>query len=32
MRGIIQKQLAIIDPDEYTKPYKQMPEFTLRDE
>ena len=32
MRGIIQKQLAIIDPDEYTKPYKQMPTFTLRDE
>lgn len=32
MRGIIQKQLAIIDPDEYTKPYKQMPTLTLRDE
>ena len=31
MRGIIQKQLAIIDPDEYSKPYKQMPKFTLRD-
>ena len=32
MRSIIQKQLAIIDPDEYSKPYKQMPTFTLRDE
>ena len=32
MRGIIQEQLAIIDPDEYTKPYQQMPTFTLRDE
>ena len=31
MRSIIQKQLAIIDPDEYSKPYKQMPKFTLRD-
>ena len=32
MRSIIQKQLAIIDPDEYSKPYKQRPTFTLRDE
>ena len=31
MRGIIQQQLQIIDHDEYSKPYKQMPKFTLRD-
>lgn len=29
MRGIIQKQLEILDPDEYRKPEKQMPRFTL---
>lgn len=31
MRGIIQKQLEILDPDEYRKPEKQMPRFTLRE-
>ena len=31
MRGIIQKQLEILDPDEYRKPEKQMPQFTLRE-
>ena len=31
MRGIIQQQLQIIDHDEYSNPYKQMPKFTLRD-
>lgn len=31
MRSIIQKQLEILDPDEYRKPAKQMPQFTLRD-
>ena len=31
MRGIIQKQLEILDPDEYRKPAKQMPQFTLRE-
>lgn len=31
MRGIIQKQLEILDPDEYRKPAKQMPKFTLRE-
>lgn len=30
MRGIIQKQLEILDPDEYRKPAKQMPQFSLR--
>lgn len=32
MRKIIQKQLEILDPDEYRKPAKQMPQFTLRDD
>jgi ATP-dependent Lon protease len=31
MRGIIQKQLEILDPDEYRKPAKQMPQFSLRE-
>lgn len=31
MRAIIQKQLEILDPDEYRKPAKQMPQFTLRE-
>ena len=31
MRKIIQKQLEILDPDEYRKPVKQMPQFTLRE-
>lgn len=31
MRAIIQKQLEILDPDEYRKPRKQMPQFRLRD-
>jgi len=31
MRGIIQKQLEILDPDEYRKPAKQMPQFTIRE-
>lgn len=31
MRGIIQKHLEILDPDEYRKPEKQMPQFTLRE-
>lgn len=30
MRNIIQRQLAILDPDEYKKPTKQMPKFTFR--
>ena len=31
MRGIIQKQLEILDPDEYRKPAKQMPQFAVRE-
>lgn len=31
MRSIIQKQLEILDADEYEKPEKRMPEFTLRE-
>lgn len=31
MRGIVQKQLEILDPDEYRKPAKQMPQFMLRE-
>lgn len=31
MRAIIQKQLEILDPDEYRKPTKQMPRFILRE-
>lgn len=31
MRGIIQKQLEILDPDEYRKPAKQMPQFKIRE-
>jgi len=31
MRAIIQKQLEILDPDEYRKPAKQMPQFSLRE-
>ena len=31
MRAIIQKQLEILDPDEYRKPVKQMPHFTLKE-
>jgi ATP-dependent Lon protease len=31
MRSIIQKQLEILDPDEYRKSEKQMPRFTLRE-
>ena len=30
MRYIIQKQLEILDPDEYRKPSKQMPHFSIR--
>lgn len=31
MRAIIQKQLEILDPNEYRKPTKQMPQFTLKE-
>lgn len=31
MRGVILRQLEILDPDEYCKPNKSMPEFSLRD-
>lgn len=31
MRSIIQKQLEILDPDEYRKPEKQMPQFILKE-
>lgn len=31
MRSIIQKQLEILDSDEYKKPTKQMPQFTLKE-
>ena len=31
MRAIIQKQLEILDPNEYRKPAKQMPQFTLKE-
>lgn len=31
MRAIIQKQLEILDPNEYRKPAKQMPKFALKE-